>query len=147
MPQDARSKDRRFFLFNAVLSTAALGFLAWLLLLRPAGDNTTDLSFMPALNAGFNSLATLLLCGGYLAIRRNRRTLHQYMMVSAFAASALFLAGYIVYHYFHGADATEYSLTQRLLASFFTNYPDNQQQQQKEQQQNLPVISPSALNR
>lgn len=39
--------DRSFWIFNAVLSTGAVGFLGWLLLVREGGGVNADLSFMP----------------------------------------------------------------------------------------------------
>ncbi|MFK7986842.1 MAG: DUF420 domain-containing protein [Sandaracinaceae bacterium] len=94
--------DRAFYVFNAILSTGALSFLAWLLLLRQGGGVNADLSFLPAVNAGLNSVAAAFLVAGWLAIRAGNRRLHQYFMVSAFASSSLFLVSYIVYHYAHG---------------------------------------------
>ena len=94
--------DRTFYVFNALLSVGALSFLAWLLLLRQGGGVDADLSFLPAVNAGLNSTAAALLVAGWIAIRRGHRKLHQYLMVSAFAASALFLVSYVAYHYAHG---------------------------------------------
>ncbi len=96
------SSGRAFLVFNAVLSTAALAFLAWLLLLHDGGGAGADLSFLPAVNAALNSTAAALLVAGWIAIRRGNRRAHQYLMVSAFAASALFLISYVVYHYAHG---------------------------------------------
>ncbi len=96
-----QTSDRRFYLFNALLSTAALAFLAWILLVRRGGGGL-DLRFLPAVNASLNATAAALLVAGYLAIRSGRRKLHQYLMVSAFAASALFLVCYVAYHYAHG---------------------------------------------
>ena len=96
----ARS-DRQFFVFNAVLSTAALAFIAFILL-RGRGAARPDLSFMPSVNAGFNALSALCLLVGWVAIRRGRVALHRALMTSAFASSALFLAGYLTYHFIHG---------------------------------------------
>jgi len=99
----APSNDKSFFAFNAVVSVVALSFLGWLLLVhRGAAGASTDLSFMPAINASFNALAGVLLVAGYVAIRSGRRALHQRLMVSAFAASGLFLVCYVGYHYLHG---------------------------------------------
>ncbi|MEM9192782.1 MAG: DUF420 domain-containing protein [Myxococcota bacterium] len=98
----AQNGDRRFYIFNAVLSAAALGFLAWLLLIRSSEGTGLDLRFMPAVNACFNAAATALLVSGYVAIRRKHPEVHKYLMVSAFVCSALFLVGYITYHYAHG---------------------------------------------
>ena len=53
---------------------------------------------LPAVNAGLNALATLLLVVGYTLIRCGRRRAHQRTMLSAFATSILFLACYLVYH-------------------------------------------------
>jgi len=95
------SSRNSFFVFNAVVSAGALAFLTWLLL----GHRRTtgvDLSFMPAVNASFNATAAVLLVAGRVAIRRGHRELHKRLMVSAFAASGLFLAGYIAYHFVHG---------------------------------------------
>lgn len=91
--------DRRFFVFNALISASALAFLAWLLLVHQGGTIEADLSFLPAVNAGLNSLAAALLVAGFVAVRAGRRDLHKYLMVSAFAASALFLVSYVIYHY------------------------------------------------
>lgn len=57
-----------------------------------------DVSILPAVNAGLNGTATLLLLGGYAAIRRRRVTLHKCCMIAAFTTSAFFLASYLTYH-------------------------------------------------
>lgn len=94
--------DRSFWIFNALLSSAAVGFLAWLLLLREGGGAHADLSFMPGVNASLNATSATLLILGLAAIRSGRHEVHQRLMVSAFAASAVFLVGYVLYHYAHG---------------------------------------------
>jgi putative membrane protein len=95
-------RDRSFWVFNAVVSTAAVGFLGWLLLIREGGGVQADLSFMPGVNAALNATSATLLLLGLAAIRSGRREVHQRLMVSAFAASAVFLVGYVLYHYAHG---------------------------------------------
>lgn len=94
--------DRSFWVFNAVISTAAVGFLGWLLLVREGGGVNADLGFMPGVNAGLNATSATLLVSGLAAIRSGRRELHKRLMVSAFVASAVFLVGYVLYHYAHG---------------------------------------------
>ena len=94
--------DRSFWVFNTVISTAAVGFLGWLLLVREGGGINADLSFMPAVNASLNATAVALLLAGLIAIRNGKREVHKRLMVSAFAASAVFLVGYVLYHYAHG---------------------------------------------
>ena len=54
---------------------------------------------LPSVNAGLNTVATLLLVAGGLAIRRENRVLHQRLMVSAFAVSVAFLGCYLAYHF------------------------------------------------
>jgi len=97
----ARS-DRAFFVFNALISTFAVAFIAFILMrdVSPAGG--ADLSFMPAVNAVLNGLSALCLGFGYVAIRRRAVHVHRVLMVSAFAFSAVFLVGYLTYHYVHG---------------------------------------------
>lgn len=95
-------RDRTFFVVNAVVSLVAVAVIGWILMVRePAGD-THALAFMPAVNATMNALATAFLVAGYGAIRRKKRDLHRALMLSAFGASAIFLVGYLVYHWSHG---------------------------------------------
>lgn len=53
---------------------------------------------LPAINAGLNGAATLLLTVGYALIRRGRRVGHERCMLAAFATSILFLGCYVTYH-------------------------------------------------
>ncbi len=96
------NEDRNFFIFNAIVSVAALSLLSWLLLFRQGESGDLDLHFVPALNAGLNATAATLLLSGWIAIRKRNERLHKRLMVGAFAASALFLVGYLAYHYVHG---------------------------------------------
>ena len=101
-PQAATSlTPGRFAAINAVITTGALGFLVWLIYFHdePAAQGSTQL---PAFNAFFNAVAASLLIAGRLAITRGKRRLHQQLMLSALAASALFLVTYITYHAGYG---------------------------------------------
>jgi uncharacterized membrane protein YozB (DUF420 family) len=53
---------------------------------------------LPALNASLNAISGVLLVIGYLLIRARRVEQHRRAMIAAFAASALFLVSYVVYH-------------------------------------------------
>jgi putative membrane protein len=110
--------DRSFWVFNAVVSTAAIGFLGWLLLVREGGGVNADLSFMPGVNATLNATSATLLVLGFGAIRSGRREVHKRLMVAAFAASAVFLVGYVLYHYAHGD--TQYQGTGTIRIVYFT---------------------------
>jgi putative membrane protein len=110
--------DRSFWVFNAMVSTAAVGFLGWLLLVREGGGVDADLSFMPGVNAMLNAASATLLLLGFGAIRSGHREIHKRLMVSAFAASAVFLLGYVLYHYAHGD--TQYQGTGTIRTVYFT---------------------------
>jgi putative membrane protein len=99
-----RTADRSFVVINSVVSTLALGFIAYILVVRQAAASASavDLRFLPALNATLNATSAVLLASAWLAIRRKRVRLHRQLMVLAFAASALFLVSYLVYHWAHG---------------------------------------------
>ncbi|WP_437606662.1 DUF420 domain-containing protein [Sorangium sp. So ce834] len=112
----ARTSDRSFYVFNAVLSAAALAFLAYILIIR-RGAGGADLRFMPPLNAALNATAATLLVAGWIAIKRRAIVAHKYLMVSAFVASSLFLVGYLAYHFVHGD--TKYQGTGPLRAVYF----------------------------
>lgn len=98
----AGTSDRAFYLANAAISIAALALLSWILILREPSGDSSALAFMPAVNATMNALASSFLVAGWVAIRRGKRDLHRALMLSAFGASALFLVGYLVYHWVHG---------------------------------------------
>ena len=101
-----------------MVSTAAVGFLGWLLLLREGGGIDADLGFMPGVNATLNAASASLLLLGLAAIRSGRRKVHKRLMVSAFAASAVFLVGYVLYHYAHGD--TPYQGEETIRTVYFT---------------------------
>lgn len=79
----------------AHLAVLALALAADLLLLRTAAPAPGTL---PHLHAGLNAWAGLSLVAGVAMIRRERREAHRACMLSAAAASAVFLASYLVYH-------------------------------------------------
>ena len=57
-----------------------------------------SVSSLPLVNALLNSLATVLLVCGYVAIRRGKIQVHRALMLSAFGTSVLFLVSYLIYH-------------------------------------------------
>lgn len=94
--------DRNFFVLLAVVCTAALSLLAWLLLLRGGNHDTGALSFMPALNAALNGLSATFIVLGFVAIKRRNQEAHKKLMLAAFGTSTLFLVSYLAYHALHG---------------------------------------------
>jgi uncharacterized membrane protein YozB (DUF420 family) len=57
-----------------------------------------SLAGLPVVNAFLNGLSAVFLAAGYCFIRRKNMRAHRNCMVTAFAASILFLACYITYH-------------------------------------------------
>ena len=53
----------------------------------------------PAGNAALNALCTVLLLLGWIAIKQGRETLHKACMLLALAASVVFLASYLYFHF------------------------------------------------
>ena len=56
------------------------------------------LADLQAVNACLNGLSAIFLSAGYYFIRRQNKIAHRNCMISAFAASVLFLICYITYH-------------------------------------------------
>ena len=63
-----------------------------------SSSSLLPLHVLPLLNAFLNSLSAVLLCSGYVAIRRRWVSLHKTCMLAAFATSTLFLISYVIYH-------------------------------------------------
>ncbi|MFT3789108.1 MAG: DUF420 domain-containing protein [Tepidisphaeraceae bacterium] len=55
---------------------------------------------LPAFNATFNGLSTLLLLTGFVLIRRKKYAAHGVTMSLAFAASSVFLIGYLLHKFY-----------------------------------------------
>jgi len=86
-----------------VISAAASFFLFWLIYLHPASDKAqVRFAFLPPLNAVMNGLSATALLIGFTFIRARRIAAHRASMITAFAFSTLFLAGYIAHHALHG---------------------------------------------
>lgn len=54
---------------------------------------------LPASNATFNGLSGVFLSFGYYFIKRRRVIAHRNCMIAAVCSSALFLTGYLIYHF------------------------------------------------
>jgi putative membrane protein len=61
-----------------------------------------SLNDLPASNAAFNGLAGIFLAFGFYFIKRGNKTAHRNCMIAAVCSSALFLAGYLTYHFTKG---------------------------------------------
>lgn len=54
-------------------------------------------SDLPALNAGLNGIATLLLLGGFYFIKTQNQVAHRACMLTAFSVSCIFLITYVLH--------------------------------------------------
>ena len=72
----------------------------------------------PALNAGLNGTAAVLLTAGFILIKRKNVTAHRAAMLAAFAVSVAFLACYVAYHLQAGA-RTPFGGTGAIRAVYF----------------------------
>lgn len=99
LPDDGADHYQRVVWGLSAFVCAVVAFL--MLGPRPEGvAGAVDVSALPWLNAGLNSVTTVLLLAGFAAIRAGRVALHKALMLTAFGVSALFLVSYIVYHWF-----------------------------------------------
>jgi len=55
------------------------------------------ISDLPALNAGLNATATILLLAGFFSIKTGRKIAHRNCMVAAFVVSCVFLTTYVLH--------------------------------------------------
>ncbi len=68
-----------------------------------------SISDLPAVNASFNAISTVLISLGWWLIRRGMWRQHIACMITAIVSSSFFLAGYLVYHANVGEKSSGYS--------------------------------------
>ena len=97
------SRNRVAFAMSLTGAIAVAAFLTWLTYgkLHP-GVDPPWVPMLPALAAAANAACATSLACGWVAIRRRRIAQHRSFMLTAVLFSAVFLAAYIVRHYFHG---------------------------------------------
>ena len=100
-----RTEERpiRAIQITGLITVAFLGFLFWVIYGKtPAPAAANWIGHLPTVNASLNGLAAGLLLMGFAAIKAGRKNLHVTMMIAALSASVIFLAGYILHHYYYG---------------------------------------------
>ena len=86
-----------------MVSTGAVAFIAFILGRDAGPGGTVDLSFVPAVNATCNAMASLCLVAGYVAIRRRAVQLHRAMYGDrAWPSRPCSSSATCLYHYVHG---------------------------------------------
>ena len=87
----------------AALSVAVVAFLVWLIYFKPAaGESSSLVRALPAVNASLNGLSAVFLVIAYRAVRRKNFNRHLTFIFAALVSSTLFFISYVIYHHFHG---------------------------------------------
>ena len=98
VPVETGTVQRGIYAISAVVC-----FVVAFLMLGPRPEGVAgaiDVSSLPWVNAGINSLTTLVLIAGFIAIRQRNIALHRALMTTALGLSSIFLVVYITYHWF-----------------------------------------------
>ena len=96
MKNKTKTTKRKYQLWVNVVSVAIPIVVA--LLFKVRLPNVEPLSFLPPIYAFINGLTALLLVSALIAIKNNKRRLHEGLMKTAIACSLLFLVMYVAYH-------------------------------------------------
>jgi putative membrane protein len=95
--------NARAFGVILIVSAVVFAFLFWLVYIKQAaGVHSKLVANLPAVNAALNSLSTVFLISGLVAVLQRKYSLHMKLMFSALASSALFFVCYVIYHNAHG---------------------------------------------
>ncbi len=94
--EEVTQREKRFNRWIAIISIAIPIVVA--LLFGYKIPNAKPLSFLPPIYASINGLTAVLLIFAVLAIKNGKKGLHQKLMTSCIALSALFLIMYVAYH-------------------------------------------------
>ena len=90
-------RDRFWFTVIGILSVAAVAAVTYVVT-GPRHASSLDVSALPVVNTAWNAAAAVLLVAAFVAIRRGAVAVHRALVLCAFGASTLFLAGYLIYH-------------------------------------------------
>jgi len=85
-----------------VVSAVAIALLFWIIYGIEPSPNQERWDNLPALNALFNAISASAVVIGLYHIKKGNKRAHGISMATAFAASCLFLVGYIAHHSLHG---------------------------------------------
>lgn len=86
-----------------LISAGAFLFLIWLIYFKESAETMEDwVSQLPALNALLNSISTVLIVSGFVAVKKRNYKTHMRLMLTAFVTSTLFLISYLIYHNYVG---------------------------------------------
>lgn len=104
MKNESNTMKSKYQFWVNVVSIAVPVVVA--LLFKVRLPNVKPLSFLPPIYASINGATAVLLISALIAIRNNKRNLHEGLMKIAIACSLLFLVMYVAYHM--TSDPTDY---------------------------------------
>ncbi len=83
-----------------VALTILINVIVLLLFFMPKyqGSSHLDLTFLPMLNAVFNSFTAVFLLTAFYFVKRKNIRMHHHFIFAAFCSTALFLVTYLTYH-------------------------------------------------
>ena len=91
--------DKGFFRLVVVITIAVMGLVTLLQYLPTELRPTAEFAkVLPFVNATLNSLVSIALVLGLLAIKSGKKGVHQAYMLTAFILSTVFLLSYVTYH-------------------------------------------------
>lgn len=76
----------------------AVAFLIYFPQAFALSNGGINVEYLPRFHAFLNGSCTLLLIGGYVAVRQKKYNLHKTLMVTCFLLSSIFLVSYVIYH-------------------------------------------------
>jgi putative membrane protein len=94
--------DRRARILIILASVIVFGAVVMLGRVEVPVGGAFDVHIFAKFNAVVNSVVSLLLIGGLIAVRSRRYILHKRIMLTAILLSVLFLVSYICHHLFAG---------------------------------------------
>lgn len=93
------ANDKPWIILIAVVSILVPLLVGYLLFTQRSGKSSSDsIRFLPAMNAGINSVVSLLLLAGKRMARTGKTQVHKTIMLTACFLSIVFLVSYLVYH-------------------------------------------------
>ena len=97
------NQQDNFWLRIIYILSISISLVVAFLILGPRPDGMAgliDVSGLPLVNSTLNLITTILLILGFIYIKFGNIKKHQFMMLSAFGTSSLFLISYVIYHWF-----------------------------------------------
>ncbi|MEI8101333.1 MAG: DUF420 domain-containing protein, partial [Bacteroidota bacterium] len=91
--------DKGFFRLVVIITIAVMGLVTLLQYLPAEMRPTAEFAkVLPFVNATLNTLVSIALVLGLIAIKSGKKGVHQAYMLTAFILSTVFLLSYVTYH-------------------------------------------------